>query len=314
MKNAIQHNPLLAKGLKLAHLRMLAAFAQTLHLGQAAGLLGITQPAASRLMAEIERICGHAVHVKSGRGAVLTELGQTLSQRAARVLMELHDTAREVEGLAKGQLGRVAIGAVTAPALDIVLPAVRQARFSHPDVEIDVTVATSDVLFDLLIDGRLDFMLGRIPMQADADLVHLQPVTDEPLRLVVRRAHPLAGKEGLTLSDLIEFDWILPARGSPLTEAVLARLTDLGSPWPRQRMTTSSFLLTLALLQQSNSIAPLSSAVAAQFAGNPDSALTILAIDLDFRVGAFGILTRRDAVLPLAARQVLAIVQRAVKT
>ncbi len=303
-------NPLLAKGLKLSHLRIIAAFAETLHIGQAAHLLGITQPAASRLLAEIERICGYRVHVRSGRGVELTEVGQALAQRATRVLVELRDTAREIDDLGKGTVGQVAIGSVTAPALDIIMPAVRAARLGYPGLQIDVTVASSDVLFDQLIAGKLDFAFGRIPEGADKSLVDIRIIADEPVQLVVRRAHPLAGQRGVSLPGLTEYDWVLPSRGSPMTEAVLARLTELGSPWPVQRMTTSSFLLTLALLQQTNSIAPLSSAVAGQFASQPDTALTILDIDLGITVGDFGIMTRKGGTLPLPARNLLGIIEQ----
>lgn len=309
MVNPNLQNALLTRGLKLSHLRMMAAFAETVHIGQAAHALGVSQPAASRLLAEVEKICGHAMHLRSGRGVELTEVGQALAARAARILMELRDTAREVDELGKGGVGKVSIGAVTAPALDLVLPAVREARFAYPDVLIDVAVAPSNFLFNQLLDGSLDFIIARIPAGADADAVIAQEVASEPVDLLVRESHPLAGREQLTMADLQEFDWVLPSRGNALADAVLARIAQLGYPPPNQRLSTSSFLLTLALLQQSNAIAPLSSAVAAQFAGEGNGALVRLKIDLGIAVSPFSILTRQGAAMPLAARNVLEIVQ-----
>ncbi len=308
MINPTLHNVLLAKGLKLSHLRMMSAFSDTAHIGQAAHALGITQPAASRLLAEVEKICGYPVHMRSGRGVELTEVGRALATRAARILMELRDTAQEVEAHGKGSVGQVSIGAVTAPALDIVLPVVREARFAYPNIQIDVAVAPSDFLFGQLLDGKMDFIIARIPAGADASAVRAQEVAGEPVALVVRRSHPLAHKTPLTMQDLTEFDWVLPGRGIPLADAVFARFAQLGYPPPNQRLTTSSFLLTLALLQQSNAIAPLSSAVAAQFAGDSDGALVRLKTDLGIAVSPFSILTRREGAMPLAARNVLEIV------
>ena len=86
---------LLQKGLKISHLRMMAAFAETGQIGAAAQALGITQPAASRLLAEIERIAGVPVHIRSGRGVSLTEAGQVLARRAGRVLLEMRDVPVE---------------------------------------------------------------------------------------------------------------------------------------------------------------------------------------------------------------------------
>ncbi len=307
MPNPNLQNALVARGLKLSHLRMMAAFADTAHIGQAAYAIGITQPAASRLLAEVEKICGYAVHIRSGRGVELTEVGSALATRAARILIELRDTAREVDEFGKGSVGQVAIGAVTAPALDIVLPAVREARFAYPNIQIDVAVSPSDILFSQLVQGKLDFIIARIPAGADASAVFAQEVAGEPVELVVRRSHPLAKTAALTIKDLAAFDWVLPSRGNPMADAVLAHFARLGYPPPSQRLTTSSFLLTLALLQQSNAIAPLSSAVAAQFAGDEDGALVRLKIDFGIAVSPFSIITRAAGPMPLAARNVLDI-------
>jgi len=154
---------LLGRGLKLRHLQMLVAFAETGQIGLAAGRLGITQPAASRLMSEIEVIMETPVRQRMGRGVVLTEAGRVLAGRAARVMLELQEAAHEVAEVNGGGVGRVRIGAVTSPALDIVLPALRTARLSHLKIETEVVVASSDILCDQLAAGRLDFAIARVP-------------------------------------------------------------------------------------------------------------------------------------------------------
>jgi DNA-binding transcriptional LysR family regulator len=87
MLKPLHQNVLLSKGLKLTHLRMLAAFSDSAQIGIAAEQMGITQPAASRLLAEVERICGQKVHYRAGRGVELTEVGQALAARAMRILV-----------------------------------------------------------------------------------------------------------------------------------------------------------------------------------------------------------------------------------
>lgn len=304
------HSSLLSRGLKLSHLRLMVALAATPSLGQAAEALGITQPAASRLLAEIDRICGYRVHLRAGRGLALTEVGQALALRADRILTELRDTAREIDAFGQGRVGQVAIGAVTAPALDIVLPALQAARVDHPNIQIDVAVAPSDVLFEQLMAGRLDFIIARVPQHVDPLVVSALHVAAEPVDFVVRRDHPLLGRAVLTWDDLAQHDWVLPLRGNPLADAVLARFSELGQAAPRMRMTTSSFLLTMAQLQQSESIAPLSAAVAAQFARGQNSALAVLPIKTGIAVRPYSILQRRAGALTLAAQQILAIIHK----
>ncbi|MCX7301324.1 MAG: LysR substrate-binding domain-containing protein [Rhodobacterales bacterium] len=299
---------LLKRGLKLTHLRIVAALSETGQIGLAAARLGITQPAASRLLAEVDALTGHPVHQRTGRGVTLTPEGTALARRAARVLAEISDAGREIDELAGGATGHVRIGSVTGPALDRVLPALRAARLSLPGITAEVEVATSDVLGDQLLSGRLDFTLARLPQGADPALFDISLIGSEPVSLVVRAGHRLAGKADLQPADLMEFDWVLPGPGAILRQTVLARLAELGLPAPPGRLATSSFLLTLAMLQQSNAIAPLARAVATRFASGDAAPYAVLALDLAITVAPYGIVTRRAATLTPAASRIRTLI------
>ena len=300
------------RGLKLSHLQMIDAFADTGQISTAAARLGISQPAASRLLSEIEAILGAPVRARAGRGAVLTEAGQALAGRAARVLYELHEAAREVAEVTGGGVGRARIGAVTAPALDLVLPALRTARLSHPKITTEVVVASSDILCDQLLAGRLDFVIGRVPAGVDGGQFDGVVIAPEPVALVVRKGHRLAEAPPERLADLLDFDWVMPGEDSPLARAVLGRLAELGLPRPNQRLSTASFLLTLALLQQSNVVAPLAQAVADQFAAGPGAPLVQVQADFGITVAPFSLLTRKGARLTAAAETILGLIRLAV--
>ncbi len=305
MSDAQKAESLLQRGLKLSHLRLMAQLGETGHLGLSAGRLGITQPAASRLLAEVEQITQATMHSRTGRGIALTELGQVLARRAQRVMMEMGDAAREMAEVAGGGAGVVRIGAVTAPALDMVLPALRTARLSQPKVRAEVSVAASDILCGQLLDGRLDFALGRIPKEMETADLSIVFLGTEPIELVVRRGHRLAGRAGVPAAELMEFDWVMPAEGSPLAAAVQERLAVLSLGPPRQHLATSSFLLTLALVQQTNAIAPVARAVARQFANAPDAPYTVVDCPLGIDVAPFGMITRTGADLTPAAQMLV---------
>lgn len=298
---------LLRRGLKLSHLRLLAALLDTGQLGLAAARLGMAQPAASRLLAEAERIAGHPVHLRTGRGLTLTPMGQALAQRATRIVTELRDAEREVAEIAGGQTGHVRIGSVTGPALDRVLPALRTARLALPAVTTEVVVAPSDLLAQQLLAGRLDFAIGRMPDGMEGDLTLSRPLGDEAVALMVRRGHRLASLPRLSPEDLLAFDWVMPGPEAILTRTVMDRLRALGLPPPPQRISTSSFLLTLALIQQSNAVAPLARAVCDRFSG-PDSPYVVLPLDLGITVSSYGLLTRTGAILTPAAARIMALV------
>lgn len=294
---------LLRKGLKLSHLRLMAALSETGQIGLAADRLGIAQPAASRLLAEVERISGQPLHQRTGRGIALTPMGVALAARAARVVTEIRDAEREIVEIGGGNMGHVRIGSVTGPALDRVLPALRTARLALPGVTAEVTVAPSDLLAQQLLSGRMDFAIGRMPEGMEAQLDLSAPIDSEPVDLMVRRGHRLAQAARIAPRDLMDYDWVMPPAEALLARAVTDRLRVLELPRPPQRLATSSFLLTLSLLQQSNAIAPLARAVCERFASGPDSPYAVLPVDLGIVVEPYGLLTRTGAILTPVARR-----------
>ena len=298
----------LKRGLKLRHLQLLASLQEQGQLGQAAEALGMAQPAASRLLAEIETIVGHAVHERIGRGLALTGVGASLARRAARVLIELSDAEREISGIAAGTQGHVRIGSVTGPAMDRVLPALRHARLALPEVTAEVYVAPSDLLCEQLLAGRLDFVIGRLPADRSPELFEITLLEAEPVSLLVRRGHHLAGLDYIAPEDLLQFDWVMPGQDAILGRTVKARLAELGLPLPPQRLSTSSFLLTLAMMQHSNAIAPIARAVAEAFTAGPDAPYVVLPIDLGIEVEPFGLVTRAGSSLPPVVTRMIEMV------
>lgn len=312
MPKSLSADLLVQRGLKLSHLRLLAALADTGQISLAAAQIGSSQPAASRLLAEVERIAGQPVHHRTGRGMSLTAVGQALAARAQRIQMELRDAAREMAEVASGAVGHVRIGAVTGPAIDRVLPALRNARLTAPLVTAEVVVAPSDLLCEHLLAGRLDFAIGRLPEGPTRDLFRLTPMATEPVSLVVRKGHPLAHHPNPTPQDLLAYDWVMPPPDSLLARAVHARLRARGMPSPPQRLSTASFLLIFALIQQSNAIAPLARAVVTSFSAHPEAPYVELAIDLGIEVEPFGLVTRADAILPPVAARLAREIQNMV--
>jgi DNA-binding transcriptional LysR family regulator len=172
-----------------------------------------------------------------------------------------------------------------------------------PGVRSEVIVQPSDVLCQHLLSGRIDFAIGRMPEGPDAGLLDCRTIAAEPVTLMVRRGHPLDRAGPVKPDDLMAHDWVMPGPEAVLTRAVQARLRALGLPQPPQRVATASFLLTLALVQQSNAIAPIARAVGEAFARGPEAAYVELRVDLGIEVEPFGLITRARMELPPAARR-----------
>lgn len=287
--------------LKPVQLRLLAEMDHTGALGLAASRIGIAQPAASRHLAEMEALLGLALHERQGRGLQLTPVGQALARRAARIEIELTDAARDLAEAATGRAGVVRVGSVTGPALSLVMPTLIALQRDLPDFRVEVTVATSITLCDQVMEGRLDFALAR-PSPGETQLA-ARVLAVEPLSLVVRRGHPLLVRPILSLDDLLHYDWVMGDDETLLTQTVVSRLRELGLPQPNRRVSTSSFLFTLALLNQTDAIAPLATPVVDSFAGNPSVPFVSLPINLGLAVAPFSLVTRAGAQMTPSAQR-----------
>lgn len=294
---------LLRRGLKLAHLRLVAALAETGQISGAASQLNITQPAASRLLAELERLLDTRLYRRLSRGVEATPAGALLAERARRILGDLGRTGDQITRLAAGLSGRVAIGAVTGPALELVLPAIRSARVTHPEIEVAVNVDTSDKLAEALQAGHIDFYLGRVLPMIDPRGLSVRPIGPEPVTLIVRRDHPLARRRPLTVEDCLHYDWVLQAPGGLQRQTVEHYLLDRGHRMPARVVSTSSLLMTLALVVQTNAVAPISRSVA-RFYGSAqglDGRIAELPVACDMAVPPYALIARLDETLPPVA-------------
>ncbi|WP_422370535.1 LysR family transcriptional regulator [Hoeflea sp.] len=297
----------LRKGLKINHLRLVSALARFGSVSEAAEHLGMSQPAASRLAGEIEKITGTPIHERTGRGIGLTPAGRLLAHRAARILNEISDAGREIHEAREGITGYVRIGSVTGPSIDYVVPATRQLRLSYPAISVEVMVAASDVLLPQLLEGALDFALCRITGAAAVGDLEAVPLCDEPLSFVVRTGHPLTRTgRPVELAAMAQFDWILPPPGAILRSTVEREFISNGVAMPRHVLTTTSFLYTLAAVRLTNAVAPIASAVARSFASDQggSSGLMILNAETVLAVETWSLLTRRGQELTPSARMV----------
>ena len=307
-------NVLIRRGVKMTHLQLVAAIAETGQVLAAAERVGMTQPAASRLLAQLERALGTPVFTRHPRGVRLTEAGEILARGAARMLTDLDLTHARIGQALQGTTGSVRIGSVTGPSLQWLLPTVREMRRDFPQVELSVNVDISDKMADALLSRELDFFIGRVPDGADARAFRFDPVGEEPLSLVVRRGHPLAGRADATLDDCLGYDWVMQPPGALLRQTTETYLVSRGYRPPARVVGTTSILFTLALIHDTDAIAPLASAVAEFYIQDTrlGGRLDRLDVAPDLRVKTYGLVRQAEAELsPSADRMVERLLARA---
>ena len=294
---------LIGRGLKLTHLRLIAALAETGQLTAAGRQLNLTQPAASRLLSEAEAIVGHRLCERLSQGVAMTAAGEAIAGRARRVLAEISEAGREIGEVAEGRIGSVRLGAVTAPAVELVVPVLQRLLRRYPGQQAQVDVATSDLLLADLLRGRHDFVIGRIPAGTDARPFEIRSLAPERLALLVRAAHPLAAAAAVSAADLADYEWVMQPPGSLLRTTLEEALIAQGAALPNCRLSTASLLVTLALVSRSNAIAPASVEVARLVAGERalGPGMTILPIDFAVEVKPYSLIRLRGQRLSRSA-------------
>jgi len=293
-----------ARRLKLPHLRLTLALANTGQISAAARALNMSQPAASRMLAEMERHLGAPVCVRGPKGVELSETGLALAERARRILTELSEAGRDVVEIRSGKAGRVYLGAVTAPAIDLVVPALQRLKAAHPTIEAHVEVGTSDMLVPRLLEGQLDFVIGRVPAHLDIADFDVRPVQPEVVSLLVRRDHPLSRARRLPLAATTGFEWVMQPAGTPLRRAMEYSFASRGLPMPRVSLISTSFLVLLAMIWRSDAIAPVAEEAARLLAGDSGMAPAVGVLDLAERIEItpYAVITRAGRHLSPTAR------------
>lgn len=248
----------LANRLLPKHFSLIRAIADYGQLSLAANALSINQPAASRMLAEIERHVGASIFARTPKGMEPTAIGCALARRAENLLEEIREAAREVDAIRRGLTGTVRVGAVTGGAVAFVVPAIQALKTEAGTADIHVEVAPSGPLIADLLSGQLDFVLGRIPAGVDARQFNITGVLEEEVDLLVHQSHPLANAEDLTMADLVHFPWVMQAPGAPVRQALEAVFVAQGAPIPSNIVNTTSLLVMIAMLAASNAIAPMS--------------------------------------------------------
>ncbi|MBR0554080.1 LysR family transcriptional regulator [Ciceribacter sp. L1K23] len=240
------------------HFSLVREIAEKGQLSLAASALALTQPAASRMLAEIERLVGVPVFHRTPKGMEPTEVGHAIARRAQTLLEEIREAAREIEAIRRGHAGTVRVGAVTGGAVGYVVPAMQALKEEAEAVDIHVDVAPSDQLVNGLIAGHHDFILGRLPSGFDVRHFDVIGLRIEEVKLLVHHTHPFADTADLSVFDLVHFPWVMQAPGAPVRRAVENVFIANGAPIPPNIINTTSLLVMIALLSSSNAIAPMS--------------------------------------------------------
>jgi DNA-binding transcriptional LysR family regulator len=289
--------------LKIRQMFLLIALDDARNLHQAAALANMSQPAASKMLKDIEALFGVPLFERLPRGMRPTLYGETLIRHVRMALSNLEQGQDSIAALQAGLSGQVNLGAIITPSMTLLPQAIIRTKEEAPSLCIAVEVDTSDMLVERLKNGQFDFLIARIPEQDDDASLLYQDLSEETDCAVVRIGHPLLGRSDLGLRDLSPASWILSGRGSLLRHRFDLMFRRLGLEPPSNVVETTAMSLIKALLQQTDYLHAMPLEIARYYVRSGE--LAILPIDLPCKMDNFGIITRRNHLLSPGANLLL---------
>ncbi|HEX2010421.1 MAG TPA: LysR family transcriptional regulator [Roseateles sp.] len=298
---------LLLNRLRLRQVALLLALRELGTLRAAAAQLGMTQPAATNMLKELEEALGVRLFERAGRGLQATAAGLAVTGHFDGLQGSMTALARDLEALRHGG-GALAVGSILAPSPTLLTRTVARLKQEQPRLRVQILTETSDRLLDLLEQGSLDLVIGRMA-DGHAHRDHLfRALAGEPLAVVVGPQHALAGARRCSLAALADQPWILQPRGSPMRELLEREFRQQGLDVPADLVETASILSTLFLLAEAPMVAVVPASLAAPYADR--GMLSVLPLKLGGELEPFGSIVRRGRPLSAAAQRFLALLHQ----
>ncbi len=289
-----------ARQLKLHQLETFVEVARYKSVTRAAESLGLTQPAVTRTLRELEAICGTALVAKDGRGIRITPQGETFLRHAGESLAAARNGLTAVTDLSLGDRPAIRIGALPTVSALIMPGAV--SRYLSESLRNPLRISTGEnrALLDQLRSGELDIVMGRLPAPESMTGLAFEPLYRDIVVFAVHSSHSLAGRSTVSASEISNSPMLMPTSVSIIGPFVKRLFIEQGLTPPSQIIETVSDSFGRAFTRENGAIWIISRGViAAELASGEFVALPI---NTQSTLGAVGLCIRANQPLDPAVQ------------
>lgn len=203
------------------HLRSFVVAAEELHFGRAAKRLGVSQPTLSRRIRLLEEHLQIELFDRGSQPLCLTLAGLAFVEDARLALRHSRRAVEQARAAGRGELGHLAVAAISWANNAIVPDALRAFHARAPNVSLELYTTSPRAQVDALQKQRLDVGFTAFARWInDRPELRIEPVLEEPLVALVARDHPLARRSTVSVADLANQHLIV------LADAVTPGLVD----------------------------------------------------------------------------------------
>ncbi len=275
-------------GLKLRHIEGFLTVAECDSVSEAARCLNVSQPALSKTIADAEIILDRKLFDRSGRRLTLTAAGSLFRRYALDAVKSLEEGTFALNGQNKAT--NISVGVLPTVAGGLFPSATKSFVALRPETTVSVTTGPHRFLLDLLRQGAIDLMVGRMPTPDEMVGLNFAFLYNDAIELVACSDHPSINLGAVRA--LVENPVILPTRESIIRKIVDGFLNAQGLSALKPKLETVSLNLSLPLLLDSNMLWFISRGVVGRelAAGN----LATFDLGADYMSGAVGVTQRRS--------------------
>ncbi len=187
-------------------LRQLECFLAVVECGsftRAAAKLGLAQPTLSQQIGQLEKDLAVPLFDRIGRSFVTTAYGKVLEGRARLILNAVDQTRSELSEIDDLLAGELRLGSIRTLYNGFVVPLCCKFRNLYPELAISIVEHTGDVIEELVCAGDLDIGFSVSPVVSSE--IHEDALIDERLVLIVGKNHELAGREQVSVPDIVRY-------------------------------------------------------------------------------------------------------------
>ena len=192
--------------MKLTSLRALVAAVEEGSLRSAAKRLGVSQPALTKLIRELERELSTTLLLRSTTGVIATAQGMVLYERAKAADRELAHAVDQIQQLGGRMTGTLSIGAVPLAVMLLIPETLRTFGREFPDIQLRISEELYIEQLTRLRKGEVDIALGPLPEHLPPGEFAVETLMPISMVIVVGKGNPLA--KAKRLLDLAEAPWV----------------------------------------------------------------------------------------------------------
>lgn len=238
--------------------RAFVALTEQHHMPSVAESIGITQPAVSMAVRQLEESVGTPLFERTARGMIPTQAGALLAFRLKRAMAEIRHAGADIAALQGVHRGVVNVGALPLGRTRLLPESIAGVVSAHPGVRVATVEGSFETLAAGLRAGDLDFILGAL---RDADYAHDlvgDALADDELALVARRDHPWSTRGTLADADLASASFVLPRAHTPNRTLFERALERRGLAAPNVVVETSDLAVLRGVLVNSDLVTAIS--------------------------------------------------------